>query len=174
VKGWTEVAAEAMAFLHRRQQRHGPPQAELAAQLGMTQSTVSQMFTGRHPNWKIASLVRLATALGYEVEISLRPIERPGAGHVSFTETPCRASRNGEPHPRHTWSHESVDCFGHVCPGGLGTQPCPKIAHESGVVLTCTDHGKVRSGLHANISHEAVWGNGDDRIITESATKTGA
>lgn len=49
-------------------------------------------------------------------------------------------------------------------------KPCPRIAHESGVVLACTvDHGDPRSGLHANVHHQVMWGEDDDRIIAEPA-----
>ncbi|MER7280384.1 hypothetical protein ABT369_38705 [Dactylosporangium sp. NPDC000244] len=48
--------------------------------------------------------------------------------------------------------------------------PCPKIAHESGVVLACTvEHSEPRSGMHANHHHRELWGEDDDRIIAEPA-----
>lgn len=49
--------------------------------------------------------------------------------------------------------------------------PCPRIAHESGVVLACTvDHGEPRSGLHANSHHRALWTEDDDRIVSDGAS----
>jgi hypothetical protein len=47
---------------------------------------------------------------------------------------------------------------------------CPRIAHESGVVLACTvDHSDPRSGLHANVHHRAMWDEDDDRIVSGGA-----
>lgn len=51
------------------------------------------------------------------------------------------------------------------------TQPCPRIAHESGVVLACMlDHRSEPphwASRHANPAHHATWSDDDDRVITE-------
>ncbi len=46
-------------------------------------------------------------------------------------------------------------------------KPCPRIAHESGVVLACMlDHEPGYSATrHANPAHDATWDEGDDRIV---------
>lgn len=72
MRSWEQVSLEATNVLRQHQEHHGPSQRDLAAALGMSQSTVSHFLIGRFPNWKVATLVRMATALGFEVEIVFR------------------------------------------------------------------------------------------------------
>jgi DNA-binding Xre family transcriptional regulator len=74
----------------------GLSQAQLAAQLGITQSAIAQLETAQPKNVELRTLVRVATALGAHVEVSIRPqsapTRRPRATHPRPAEQ-VRAAR---------------------------------------------------------------------------------
>jgi predicted XRE-type DNA-binding protein len=51
----------------------GLSQAQLACRLGITQSAVAQLESAQPRNVELRTLVRVATALGGHVEVSIRP-----------------------------------------------------------------------------------------------------
>lgn len=68
----------------------GLSQTQLAAQLGITQSAIAQLETAQPKNVELRTLVRVATALGAHVEVSIRtrpgPTRRPSAGRRRRTK----------------------------------------------------------------------------------------
>jgi transcriptional regulator with XRE-family HTH domain len=51
----------------------GLSQAQLARVAGVSQPEVARIESGRFPNMKIGTLLRMVTALGGELEIAIRP-----------------------------------------------------------------------------------------------------
>jgi transcriptional regulator with XRE-family HTH domain len=68
----------------------GLSQAQLADRLGVTQSAIAQLESARPKNVELRTLVRVATALGARVDVSIRPLRR--ADRSSRPRTP-KASR---------------------------------------------------------------------------------
>ncbi|MEO7189942.1 MAG: XRE family transcriptional regulator [Vicinamibacterales bacterium] len=55
----------------------GLSQTQLAAQLGITQSAIAQLEAAQPKNVELRTLVRVATALGAQVEVSIRTQPAP-------------------------------------------------------------------------------------------------
>lgn len=55
----------------------GLSQTQLAAQLGITQSAIAQLEAAQPKNVELRTLVRVATALGAQVEVAIRPQPAP-------------------------------------------------------------------------------------------------
>ena len=63
------VAQDLVALRESR----GLSQAQLADRLGVTQSAIAQMESAQPRNVELRTLVRVATALGARVDVSIRP-----------------------------------------------------------------------------------------------------
>jgi len=63
------VAQDLVALRESR----GLSQAQLADRLGITQSAIAQLESARPKNVELRTLVRVATALGAHVDVSIRP-----------------------------------------------------------------------------------------------------
>lgn len=72
MKGYRQIGLEVVQQLEKIWKQSGMSQTELADMLGITQSVVSQTLRGRYPDWRISTIVRFASALGYEVEVTLK------------------------------------------------------------------------------------------------------
>jgi ribosome-binding protein aMBF1 (putative translation factor) len=55
----------------------GLSQAQLAGRLGITQSAIAQLESAEPKNVELRTLVRVATALGARLDVSIRPKRRP-------------------------------------------------------------------------------------------------
>ena len=67
------VAQDLVALRESR----GLSQAQLADRLGITQSAIAQLESAQPKNVELRTLVRVATALGAHVNVSIRPRRRP-------------------------------------------------------------------------------------------------
>lgn len=77
------VAQDLVALRESR----GLSQAQLASRLGITQSAVAQLESAQPKNVELRTLVRIATALGAQVEVSIR------ARQTAVRRSPDRMSR---------------------------------------------------------------------------------
>jgi predicted XRE-type DNA-binding protein len=75
MNGYREIGQQLADQLAEALRRSGLTQRELAARLGMTQSSVSQTLRGRYPDWRISTMVRMASGLGYRIRISLEKVD---------------------------------------------------------------------------------------------------
>jgi predicted XRE-type DNA-binding protein len=66
------VAQDLVALRESR----GLSQAQLADRLGITQSAIAQLESAQPKNVELRTLVRVATALGAHVDVSIRPRRR--------------------------------------------------------------------------------------------------
>lgn len=80
MRSWQEISRRVLEDLHEAWRTSPLYQREVGELTGMTQSTVSQFLRGRWPDWKISSVVRIASALGYDVEIRLTRRPKPPEG----------------------------------------------------------------------------------------------
>lgn len=67
-------AHELLRALRQERERQGLTLAQLAARTGCDPAVLSRLFTGRQANTTLATLARIANALGKEVVHSLRSI----------------------------------------------------------------------------------------------------
>jgi predicted XRE-type DNA-binding protein len=87
------VAQDLVALRESR----GLSQAQLAGRLGITQSAIAQLESARPKNVELRTLVRVATALGAHVDVSIRPRRqggresRPRVGHAAKKPTAVRS-----------------------------------------------------------------------------------
>lgn len=80
---WTERAiAEFTEDLARWMETKGISQADLAAAIGVSQPYISKVLKG-NVNFTLATMTKLATALGTVVRIHLEPIESNAQGDAS-------------------------------------------------------------------------------------------
>jgi DNA-binding Xre family transcriptional regulator len=78
-----KVAQDLMALRESR----GLSQVQLANRLGITQSAIAQLESARPQNVELRTLVRVATALGAQVNLSIRPTPIGGADVASARAT---------------------------------------------------------------------------------------
>ena len=75
----------------------GLSQAQLADRLGITQSAIAQLESAQPKNVELRTLVRVATALGARVDVSIRPgrhAERKSRGRAPSTAKKPAAVRS--------------------------------------------------------------------------------
>jgi predicted XRE-type DNA-binding protein len=63
-------------------------QTEAARMLGTTQAQVSALMRCRPVSVSVGKLMEFLTTLGHDVEVTVKPGTRPGAGHMSVTVQP--------------------------------------------------------------------------------------
>jgi predicted XRE-type DNA-binding protein len=63
-------------------------QTEAARMLGTTQAQISALMRCRPTSVSVGKLMEFLTALGRDVEVTVRPGRRPGAGHMSVSVQP--------------------------------------------------------------------------------------
>ena len=71
--GYLEIGLAVLAELEKIRKRKKMQQWRLAQLIGVNQSDVSQTLRGRYPDWRISTIVKYASGLGYEVEVTLKP-----------------------------------------------------------------------------------------------------
>lgn len=74
---WQGLAGALRTQMRELLERSGRSQRDLAGGTGTTQSTVSQVFNGRHQDMRLSTLVRLATGLRHDVGIVFIPRGEP-------------------------------------------------------------------------------------------------
>ena len=80
MRSWRETADGAVKDLREAWIKSGMTQQQVGDLAGgMSQATVSEFLLGRWPDWRISTVVRYASALGYEVAVTITkkpPAER--------------------------------------------------------------------------------------------------
>lgn len=99
-RGAQEIAAARLArtvatCLERAVEARGVSQRALAAELGVTEGAVSQVLRG-DGNVRVATAARYLRALGYEADVTLRPVD---ADAPPVAVAPSRRSRKRDPEP---------------------------------------------------------------------------
>jgi DNA-binding XRE family transcriptional regulator len=61
-------------------ERRGLTQVQLARRAGVSQPMIAKLESGNMKNYELKTLVRVATALGAEVKVTLEPARRRKAG----------------------------------------------------------------------------------------------
>ena len=87
------VAQDLVALRESR----GLSQTQLAEQLGITQSAIAQLESAHPKNVELRTLVRVATALGAHVDVSIRPrrqAERKSRQRVGSKATKLATARS--------------------------------------------------------------------------------
>lgn len=77
MSGWQELGTAVTGRLRRLLERAQISQTELGRRTGTGQSSVTQFFQGRHPDWRISTMVRLATGLRLDVAVVFIPKGSP-------------------------------------------------------------------------------------------------
>ena len=88
------VAQDLVALRESR----GLSQVQLADRLGVTQSAIAQLESAQPKNVELRTLVRVATALGAHVDVSIRP--RPQAERSSRQRAPKAKKITADARPR--------------------------------------------------------------------------
>lgn len=77
MSAWQELGAATTGRLRKLLELARVSQTELGRRTGTNQSTANQFLNGRHPDWRVSTLVRMASGLRLDVAVLFIPQGQP-------------------------------------------------------------------------------------------------